>query len=58
MTFADCCCITLTFAVVAAAYHCTMSALNENHPTVACVINDEEKNGEEEKEENEPPLGK
>jgi hypothetical protein len=31
-----------------------MSAPNVNHPTVAGVINDEEKNGEEEKEENEP----
>jgi hypothetical protein len=42
ITFADCCCITLTFAVVTAAYHCTMSAPNINHPTVAGAINDEE----------------
>jgi hypothetical protein len=32
-----------------------MSAPNINHPTVAGAINDEEKNGEEEKEEIEQP---
>jgi hypothetical protein len=31
---------TLTFAVVTAAYHCTMSAPNINHPTVAGAINE------------------